>query len=86
MFKHELGTRVKDRVSGLVGTIVGRTEWLYGCRRYSVQPDGVKDGKPFESIGFDEDALAPLTEGIPGTVKQTGGPQPEPGRRRDARR
>jgi hypothetical protein len=80
MFKHELGTKVKDRITGLVGTVVGRTEWLYGCRRYVVQPEGLKDGKPIETIHYDEDAVEPLDKGIPGTVNNTGGPQPEPKR------
>jgi hypothetical protein len=78
MFKHQLGARVRDRVTGLEGVIVARVEWLYGCRRYTVQPAGVKDGKPFDTIGFDEDALDVLSPGIEGTVRDSGGPTAEP--------
>jgi hypothetical protein len=86
MFKHELGTRVRDKVTGVTGVITGRTEWLYGCIRYTVQPTELKDGRPVEAVGLDEDAMEPLTEGIPGTVKPTGGPRDEPTARREATR
>lgn len=76
-FKIELGAQVKDRVTGLVGICVGRSEWLYGCRRYVVQPPELKDGKPVETTCFDEDALEVVAAVAPHTVKDTGGPQPE---------
>jgi hypothetical protein len=57
VFKLELGTRVKDKVTGYTGIVIGRTEWLYGCRRYTVQSQEMKDGKPVDGMGFDEDAL-----------------------------
>ena len=85
-FKHKLGAQVRDRTSGLTGTVVARTEWLYGCRRYSVQPDGFKDGKPYDPVGFDEDALEPVIGSTAGTAKDTGGPQPEPSKPRDTQR
>lgn len=85
-FKLNLGQKVRDRVSGLEGIVIARTEWLYGCRRYTVQPQGVKDGKPQEGSGFDEDALEVLPEALPASVKNTGGPQVEPPRARDVGR
>jgi hypothetical protein len=57
MFKLELGIKVRDKVTGYTGIVTGRTEWLYGCRRYVVQSQEMKDGKPIESQSFDEDAL-----------------------------
>lgn len=83
MFKIELGSKVRDRVTGLEGIVVGRHEYLYGCRRYSVQPVELKDGKPVEGTSFDEDALEVLIEAPPHEVKDTGGPQREPSRRKD---
>lgn len=82
-FKHELGSTVRDRVTRLVGVIVGRHEYLYGCRRYTVQPVELKDGKPVEQSGFDEDALEVIDAAVPHKVKDTGGPQNEPSRRKD---
>ncbi len=76
-FKIELGAEVKDRITGLKGICVARSEWLYGCRRYVVQPPELKDGKPVDSTCFDEDSLEVLAQAAPHAVKDTGGPQPE---------
>lgn len=35
----ELGDRVKDKISGLKGIAVGISNYLYGCRRISIQPE-----------------------------------------------
>ena len=50
----ELGDRVKDRITGLKGIVTGVSEWLYGCRRLSVQPEEAKDAKPAETFWIDE--------------------------------
>lgn len=50
----ELGDRVKDRISGLQGIVMGITNWLYGCRRLSIQPEESKDGKPADFFAIDE--------------------------------
>lgn len=50
----KLGSRVRDTLSELEGIVIARTEWLYGCVRLSVQPNGNKDGKPFEAFAIDE--------------------------------
>ena len=57
IFKYALGVKVKDKVTGYVGIVDGRTEWLYGCRRYSVQSQKMKNDKPAELMTFDEDAI-----------------------------
>jgi hypothetical protein len=85
-FKIELGSKVKDKVTGFTGIVVARSEWLYGCRRYTVQADKLSDGKPGDGQGFDEDALQVLKAAEPHKVKDTGGPQPTPSRARDVRR
>ena len=56
-FKLALGDRVKDRITGLRGIVVARTEWLNYCNRYTVQPEALKDGRPVESCVFDEGDL-----------------------------
>ncbi len=58
-----LGDKVTDRVSGLTGIVVARTEWMYGCVRCLVQPQEVKDGKPVESTSVDEPQLDVLLAG-----------------------
>lgn len=53
-----LGDRVKDKVTGLSGIAVARTEWLYGCIRITVQPEKLgKDGNVPETSTFDEPQL-----------------------------
>lgn len=49
-----LGDKVKDKVSGLTGIVVARTEWLYGCIRLTVQPQELHDGRPVDGYTFDE--------------------------------
>lgn len=48
------GMVVRDAISGVEGTVVAITSWLFGCVRITVQPDEVKDGKPAETFTFDE--------------------------------
>ena len=59
-FQYGLGDRVKDRISGLTGIIVARTQHLYGCVRYWVAPETTKDGKPAEGAWLDEPSLEVL--------------------------
>ena len=51
----KLGQKVRDRITGIEGIAIGRTEWLYGCNRIVIQPKGTgSDGKPIESVVVDE--------------------------------
>lgn len=85
-FKIELGSTVIDKITGYKGTVIGRTEWLYGCRRYTLQAKEIKDGKPVGSISIDEDAAEVVEQSEPHVMKTTGGPAPEPSRGPDATR
>jgi hypothetical protein len=53
----ELGDRVKDKITGLKGIVIGITNWLYGCQRCTVQPEEAKDGKPAEVFHVDTPQL-----------------------------
>ncbi len=79
----QLGDRVKDIISGLKGIAIGRTEWLHGCMRITVQPEGVKDGKPIDYYTVDEPQLEVLKTGIITRQQATppGGPMPNTPRR-----
>jgi valyl-tRNA synthetase len=59
-----LGDKVKDKVSGLVGIATARTEWLHGCVRIAVQPQEVKDGKPVDAHYIDEPQLEVVEVGV----------------------
>lgn len=86
-FKLELGTKVTDKITGYTGQIIGRTEWLYACRRYVIQARELKDGKPVEAINCDEDQLEVVEEPAEKHVmKSTGGPTREAPRPRETTR
>lgn len=60
-----LGQKAKDKVTGFEGTVVGRTEWLNGCYRFTLQPPIDKDGKHCSAETIDEPQLEVVGEGIP---------------------
>ena len=79
----ELGDRVSDPITGFKGTAIAITQWMYGCRRITIQPTGVnKDGEIFGSEAFDEPSLKVTKRAnTPAAVKKSratnGGPRPE---------
>ena len=58
--KIPLGTIVRDLVTDLVGVAENRTEFMYGCDRYWIQPQVGKDGKVPEGYMVDEPQLKPV--------------------------
>ena len=87
----QLGDRVRDRITGFEGIVIGITDWLYQCRRPIVQPTRLTpEGKTIESQSFDEEqleiieagvfALKPKAEPAP-VAAPTGGPRDTPSRR-----
>ncbi len=96
-----LRDKVKDTISGYTGIVIGVTQWLYGCRRLTVQAQGLHDGKPIETQCIDEQQLEVIdayeadadTEvweesqaPTQGIAAAVGGPIPSPQRRADVRR
>ena len=61
----ELGDTVEDVYTQFVGIAVGRTEWLYGCTRIGIEPTELKDGKPIETVWFDEQRVYILSKSPP---------------------
>jgi len=53
----KLGQKVRDKITGLEGIATARTEFLYGCVRVLIDPEGLHDGKPIESQWLDEQRL-----------------------------
>ena len=84
----DFGDQVEDTITGFKGTVIAITQWMYGCRRITVQPKGLnKDGEIYGHEQFDEPQLKVTKAAkIPAAVKKTraatGGPRPAP-RRRD---
>ena len=95
--KIQLGDRVRDRITGFEGIVIGITDWLYQCRRPIVQPTKLdNDGKSMASESFDEDQLEVIEAGAfapsveepqaEEAPKKTGGPRDTPSRRAEPRR
>lgn len=74
MFKHELGKKVKTRVTKMEGIITSRSENLYGCNRYYIQPQAGKDKKVPDGWWTDEDDVVVVSDGVKAAPKNTGGP------------
>ena len=73
----KLGSKVTDSITGMAGIAIARTDWLYGCVRYGVQPEELKDGKPVEAQWFDEAQLREYKESKKN--RSVGGPSRESG-------
>jgi hypothetical protein len=83
-----LGDRVRDKITGIEGVVIARTEWLYGCLRVSVQPSST-DGKQPDVFTVDDPQLEVLEAGVftlpaatapAGELVRTHGDRPDPGR------
>ena len=84
--KIALGDVAQDSITGFKGVVVAVTEWLSGCRRVTIQPQALHDGKPIESETFDETQVVVLrSKETPEGSHRTGGPRPAPMRSRDPR-
>ncbi len=87
----QLGMEVKDLVSGFVGIVTAKTQYLNGCVRFTVEPKAQKDGTVPASLWFDEQQLVvlkpttPLTK-IAQVATATGGDRPAARRAADPRR
>lgn len=82
-----LGSLVRDRITGFEGVAIGRHEYLTGCNKVTVQPQGLtKEGKVKESQWFDEQGLLVVTPAsemasfVDKPDGRTGGPEREPRR------
>lgn len=73
-FKHKLGSEVQSKVTKLRGTVTSRSENLYGCNRYFIQPAAQSDMKVPEGWWVDEDDIVIISEGQRAERKPTGGP------------
>jgi hypothetical protein len=77
----QLGDKVRDRVSGVTGIAVCKSEWFNGCLRWTVQQPASKDGKLPELVSFDVEQLDVLKAGaVKPSKRATGGPMPTPQR------
>ncbi len=84
--KIKLGQKVRDKISGNEGTVVAITHWLNGCVRMCIQPEGTKDGAPFDNFVIDEPQLEVIDKKAAPRVKPRHGDRDDPGRAPDPTR
>jgi hypothetical protein len=74
---------------------MGITDWLYGCRRVSVQPEGAKDNRPGDMFCVDAPQLKvlkkrfierPADDFLTPARREKHGDRPDAGRAPDAMR
>ena len=71
-----LGKKVRDKITGFEGIVVGQVAYIYGCKQYAVSAKSV-DNKIEDAKWFDEGRIEVIGEGIePKTVQAElpGGP------------
>lgn len=67
----KLGDKVKDKLTGFEGIVMGRTEYLNGCVSIGILPIELKDGKPQDWVWIDEQRVDITSKA------DRGGPQPK---------
>ncbi len=81
MYKFDLGTKLKDAVTGFEGIATFRIQFLTGCDQYGINPGLNKEGERRAEEQFDENRLIVMKGGVKlpeETIKQkqSGGHQP----------
>ena len=81
----QLGSRVRDSITGADGIAVARTEYLYGCVRVGIEAESLDEkGKPRDLVWIDEQRIELLEERTPVASRLSsataGGPQEDPPR------
>jgi len=61
----ELGSRVRDMITGFEGVAIARSEWLHGLLRFAVQSTVLKDNRPVEEVWFDAPRLERISKAPP---------------------
>lgn len=77
-----LGDVARDTITGFTGVVIAETKWLHGCRRLTIQPQELKDGKPVDACSFDDPQVELVRPKAAKTTSDTGGPRPEPATRK----
>lgn len=80
-----IGKQATDSVTSFNGTIIAVTEWMNGCVRYGIQPNGLnKDGKLIEAEWFDSEQVViaerkkSIISKIAKAATPSGGPRCDP--------
>ena len=54
----KIGQRIRDKITGFEGVVIGKTIWLTGCNTFGLQSEKTTDdGTPLKTQWFDENRL-----------------------------
>ena len=56
-FEFQIGAKLRDKVTGFEGVVIGRAEHISGCDTYGIQCQTLKDSVPQDAKWFDEPRL-----------------------------
>ncbi len=80
-FKFAIGEKVRDKITGFIGVVVARADFLSTEAHFSIQCQELnKDGKPFDWEGFPGDSHERVEDAEKVELKETkkvGGPRDE---------
>ncbi len=83
MFKYELGQKLKCKVTGFTGVVMGRLQYFNGCIQYDLRrPVDPKTGEHRDGRWIDEEQLNPVKSSKrimpPKAARVPGGPSRGP--------
>lgn len=81
-----LGCVAKDTISGFTGVVVCISEWLNGCKRITIQPQELREGKRIDNDTFDVEQVELIEPCKFAKGRPTGGPSIAPVRPADPSR
>lgn len=74
----ELGSKIKDEVTGFKGIATARCEYMNGCIQYEITPTQLKDGVPQKVYWIDKQRIILLIKKESSEKKRPGGPANHP--------
>ena len=57
MYRIDLGSTVKDLITGFEGKVIGRCEYITGCDQYLIQPNCEDTSVKKDPLWFDDNRL-----------------------------
>ena len=73
-FEFNLGDKAEDIITGFIGIVTSRCQWLNGCNTYGLQIEELKDGLPQDRQDFDAPQLELVKASVAKSKKvETGG-------------
>jgi hypothetical protein len=78
-----LGDRVKDKINGFAGIVIGRASYLYGCRQLLVAPEKLDEKGDIRTASWvDEDRFEHVVSAVhvspESAAERAGGPLTSP--------